>query len=108
MKWMGFQVLHKALSNQGEEFIYSFKATIPGTYWYHSHENSAEQLFKGMYGAIVMEDSDADHDYKIGQVVFINEWSAIIEEMYNEGDKNAGHGAGHAAHGNNNGLGSSF
>lgn len=101
----GVPGITQSVIQPGEEFIYSFKASIPGTYWYHSHENSAEQVFRGMYGAIVIEDSDTDHDYKIDQVVFISEWSAMIEEMFNEGAKDGvGHGGGHAAHGNNNSL----
>ncbi|OIJ18038.1 hypothetical protein BKP45_10575 [Anaerobacillus alkalidiazotrophicus] len=91
----------------GEEFIYSFKATLPGTYWYHSHENSAEQLFRGMYGAIVVEES-TNKNHKIDQVVFISEWSAMVEEMYDESEKDGGEhgstGGAHGAHGNGNGV----
>lgn len=34
----------------GKEFTYEFKATVPGTYWYHSHQDSVNQLDKGLYG----------------------------------------------------------
>lgn len=39
----------------GEIFIYKFSADIVGTYWYHSHEDSANQLDKGLYGALIVE-----------------------------------------------------
>lgn len=90
----------------GEEFVYSFKATLPGTYWYHSHDNSAEQLFRGMYGAIIVEEA-SKKDYTIDQVVFISEWSAMIEDMYQDAGQNGdaqgsnedAHGGGHGSQG---------
>jgi FtsP/CotA-like multicopper oxidase with cupredoxin domain/plastocyanin len=40
----------------GGYFIYEFTVKDPpGTYLYHSHFNSAEQVGKGLYGAIVVE-----------------------------------------------------
>ncbi|MBS1905410.1 MAG: multicopper oxidase family protein [Actinobacteria bacterium] len=43
----------------GETFLYRFVATHPGTYWYHSHQVSHEQVVGGLLGAVVIE-SDAD------------------------------------------------
>ncbi|MDQ2656786.1 MAG: multicopper oxidase domain-containing protein, partial [Bacteroidota bacterium] len=43
----------------GEEFVYSFEVPDAGTFWYHSHENETEQMERGMYGALIVED-DAD------------------------------------------------
>ncbi|WNF36497.1 multicopper oxidase family protein [Bacillaceae bacterium IKA-2] len=82
----------------GEEFVYSFKATLPGTYWYHSHDNSAEQLFRGMYGAIIVEETNKK-DYAIDQTVFISEWSAMMEDMYQNADPDENAHGGHGAHG---------
>ncbi|MDQ0060205.1 FtsP/CotA-like multicopper oxidase with cupredoxin domain [Paenibacillus harenae] len=39
----------------GESFAYSFIADHPGTYWYHSHQESSEQAKKGLIGRIVIE-----------------------------------------------------
>ena len=39
----------------GKSFTYEFKATVPGTYWYHSHQNSADQVDKGLYGSLIVE-----------------------------------------------------
>lgn len=82
------------LIQPGEEFIYSFTATLPGTYWYHSHENSAEQLFRGMYGAIIVEEANKK-DYTIDQTVFISEWSAMVEDMYQDADQDENAHGGH-------------
>ncbi|QOY36873.2 multicopper oxidase family protein [Anaerobacillus isosaccharinicus] len=104
----GVPGITQSVIQPGEEFIYSFTATIPGTYWYHSHENSAEQLFRGMYGAIIIEENNKK-EYAIDQVVFISEWSAMLEEMYDETEQNGeshgnAHGASHASHGNGNSI----
>jgi FtsP/CotA-like multicopper oxidase with cupredoxin domain len=41
----------------GKEFLYKFKATRPGIYWYHPHHHaSTNQVFKGLYGMILVED----------------------------------------------------
>jgi len=41
----------------GGEFRYEFKATRPGIFWYHPHHHSSNnQVFKGMYGMVVVRD----------------------------------------------------
>ena len=41
----------------GGTFRYEFKVTRPGIYWYHPHHHSStNQVFKGMYGMIVVRD----------------------------------------------------
>jgi len=52
----------------GQTYTYRFKLRQAGTYWYHSHSASQEQL--GMYGAIVIEPAGrepvrADRDYVV-------------------------------------------
>ncbi|MED0676062.1 multicopper oxidase family protein [Aneurinibacillus thermoaerophilus] len=57
----------------GESFTYKFTATVPGTYWYHSHKNSAEQVDRGLYGAFIVEKKDelkTDKDYTL----ILDEW----------------------------------
>lgn len=39
----------------GKEFTYRFVVTRPGTYWYHSHQVSHEQVIGGLLGALVVE-----------------------------------------------------
>lgn len=38
----------------GGRHVYRFRATQVGTYWYHSHQVSHEQVVKGLLGAIVV------------------------------------------------------
>ena len=41
----------------GGTFLYKFQVTRPGLFWYHPHHHaSTNQVFKGLYGMIVVED----------------------------------------------------
>jgi FtsP/CotA-like multicopper oxidase with cupredoxin domain len=41
----------------GGTFLYKFKVTRPGVFWYHPHHhNSLNRVFKGLYGMIVVTD----------------------------------------------------
>jgi FtsP/CotA-like multicopper oxidase with cupredoxin domain len=41
----------------GQKFIYKFTVTRPGIYWYHPHHHSStNQVFKGLYGSIIVAD----------------------------------------------------
>ena len=41
----------------GEKFIYKFQVTRPGVFWYHPHHHSStNQVFKGLYGSIIVTD----------------------------------------------------
>lgn len=56
----------------GESFEYKFKADVPGTYWYHSHQDSVNQLDMGLYGSFIVEDpsEQVDRDYTL----VLDEW----------------------------------
>jgi FtsP/CotA-like multicopper oxidase with cupredoxin domain len=41
----------------GETFQYRFTPPDAGTYWYHSHEKSWEQVARGLYGLLVVEEA---------------------------------------------------
>jgi len=44
----------------GEEFVYRFVADQAGTYWYHSHQVSHEQVRQGLLGALVVHPETQD------------------------------------------------
>lgn len=74
----------------GKTFTYEFKATVPGTYWYHSHQDSVNQVDKGLYGSLVVEDPQdtADRDYTL----VLDEWMSSGDmDMDNDGMNMAGH-----------------
>jgi FtsP/CotA-like multicopper oxidase with cupredoxin domain len=43
----------------GQEFVYRFVADEVGTYWYHSHQVSHEQVRSGLLGALVVHSDQA-------------------------------------------------
>jgi FtsP/CotA-like multicopper oxidase with cupredoxin domain len=42
----------------GETFTYEFDAVDAGTFWYHPHERSFEQVGRGLYGPLIVEETD--------------------------------------------------
>lgn len=40
------------------EFAYEFSLPDAGTYWYHPHERSHEQVARGLYGVLVVEERE--------------------------------------------------
>ncbi len=40
----------------GADFDYEFPLTDAGTYWYHTHNRSWEQLARGLYGVLVVDE----------------------------------------------------
>jgi FtsP/CotA-like multicopper oxidase with cupredoxin domain len=42
----------------GEKFRYEFVVPDAGTYWYHPHDHSAEQVGRGLSGALVVEEHE--------------------------------------------------
>ncbi|WP_373078319.1 multicopper oxidase family protein [Zhongshania sp.] len=52
----------------GGSFIYDFICPDAGTFWYHPHMNSVEQLGKGLVGALIVEERERPdyHDVIIG------------------------------------------
>lgn len=41
----------------GETFTYEFDAVDAGTFWYHPHQRSFEQVGRGLYGPLVVEEA---------------------------------------------------
>jgi FtsP/CotA-like multicopper oxidase with cupredoxin domain len=39
----------------GESFTYRFVAEEAGTYWYHTHQSSAEGVKRGLYGSLIVD-----------------------------------------------------
>jgi FtsP/CotA-like multicopper oxidase with cupredoxin domain len=61
----GVPGISQAPIKPGEQFTYEFTPPDAGTFWYHSHANSLEQLGRGMAGALIVEEPepvDVDRD----------------------------------------------
>lgn len=60
----------------GQTHTYRFIAEQTGTFWYHSHQNSAKAVEKGLFGALIVEDpaEPADPAAKIDRTVITHIW----------------------------------
>ena len=58
----------------GADFVYDFRVPDAGTYWYHAHHRSWEQVARGLYGPLIVTEAegapDVDHDI----TVMIDDW----------------------------------
>lgn len=82
MHWHGIRIdnavdgvpgLTQDLVEAGGRFDYTFTAPDPGTYWYHSHARSWEQVERGLYGPLIVEETNppqVDHDITI----MVDDW----------------------------------
>ncbi|WP_306043965.1 multicopper oxidase domain-containing protein [Mameliella sp. MMSF_3455] len=64
----GVNVLTQDVVIPGESFDYRFDVRDAGTYWYHSHYLSYEQVSRGLFGAFIVEERnppEVDHDITV-------------------------------------------
>ncbi|SMX23592.1 multicopper oxidase family protein [Boseongicola aestuarii] len=54
----GVPGLTQPLVQPGETFDYTFKVPDAGTFWYHSHHQSWEQVARGLYGPLIVDEID--------------------------------------------------
>jgi len=69
----------------GADFVYDFAPPDAGTYWYHSHHRTFEQMARGLYGALVVDEPigpEVDGD----EVLLLDDWrltnEAAIQESF--------------------------
>lgn len=64
----GVPYLTQDMVADGADFAYRFKVPDAGTYWYHAHNRSWEQVAKGLYGPLIVEETlppRVDHDIPV-------------------------------------------
>lgn len=79
----------------GASFDYSFSVPDAGTYWYHAHNQSMEQVARGLYGPLIVEEAaapDVDHDL----VLMLDDWRLDPETAQITDDFDNGHDLSHA------------
>ena len=67
----------------GDEFLYDFVAPDAGTFWYHPHERAWEQMARGLYGALVVDEPEpplVDRD----EVLLIDDWRLTEQAQIHE------------------------
>lgn len=79
----GVPFLTQDLINPTDTKTYSFVPPDSGTYWYHSHYISQEQVARGMMGPLIVEDDtppDVDHDI----TVLMSDWQMLEDGSLSE------------------------
>ncbi len=79
----------------GASFDYDFAAPDAGTFWYHAHNRSFEQVARGLHGAIIVEEPepiDVDRD----EVLVLDDWLLDPETGQIAGEYGAPHDLSHA------------
>jgi FtsP/CotA-like multicopper oxidase with cupredoxin domain len=61
----GVSILTQDVISPGESFDYKYTVPDAGTYWYQAHYLSIEQVSRGLFGALIVDENtppDVDHD----------------------------------------------
>ncbi|MCC4273657.1 multicopper oxidase family protein [Marinomonas communis] len=69
----GVPFLSQAPIMPGESFDYEFTPPDAGTFWYHPHMNSVEQLGKGLVGAFIVDEAE-DPGFDADVVMGLKNW----------------------------------
>lgn len=84
----------------GDRFDYDFVAPDAGTYWYHAHNRSVEQVARGLYGPLIVEEPtppDVDRE----EVLVLDDWRIDPETSQIDGDFASLHDSSHAGRNGN-------
>lgn len=57
----------------GETFTYKFTPKDAGTFWFHPHVRTAEQVERGLYGVLIVEDKE-ELPYDRDEVWVLDDW----------------------------------
>lgn len=79
----------------GETFSYKFNVPDAGTYWYHPHNRSWEQLARGLYGPLIVEE-DTPYPVDRDQVLVIDDWRLTKDGLFDEASLGNRHDWSHA------------
>ena len=66
-----------------EKFTYGFTPPDAGTFWYHTHNQSTEQVVRGLYDLLIVDEVDppeVDHDIS----VVVDDWRMTEHAAINE------------------------
>lgn len=58
----------------GETFEYDFVAPDAGTYWYHAHTRSWNQVARGLYGPLIVEEPAGPFDRANDLTLVLDDW----------------------------------
>lgn len=76
----------------GETFTYEFIANHAGTYMYHSHFNSIEQIDKGLYGLLIIDPQNERLQHDREYAMIFGGWNIPNQPAEESGEGNGGAG----------------
>ncbi|WP_205032184.1 multicopper oxidase family protein [Hwanghaeella grinnelliae] len=79
----------------GGTFDYDFTLPDAGTYWYHPHNRTWEQLARGLYGPLIVEEADPP-DVDRDEVLILDDWRLTEDAQIHEDSFGAMHDWSHA------------
>ena len=91
----GVPHLTQPVIDSGASFDYRFKVPDAGTFWYHTHHYSSEQLARGLYGPLIVEERtppEVDQDV----LLVLDDWRLDTDGAIHEASLGAMHDAAHA------------
>ena len=96
----GVSRLTQSAVEPGDTFNYDFVAPDAGTYWYHAHNRSFEQVARGLYGALIVEEPSLP-DVDAEDVLILDDW--LVDPSTGQIDSNfeAPHERSHAGRNGN-------
>lgn len=68
----------------GAEFLYDFALPDAGTYWYHPHNRTYEQMARGLYGALIVEEASGAPQVDRDEVLLLDDWRLTDEALIDE------------------------
>ena len=77
----------------GESFVYEFTPKDAGTFWFHPHVRGSEQVERGLYGVLIVEDREPPPYVK--DVVWVMDDFLLDERGQIDGRFNTGHDLAH-------------
>lgn len=85
----------------GDTFVYEFDAVDAGTFWYHPHQRSFEQVGRGLYGPLIVEEAEPPRvDRDVTWVIDdwrLNQSAEISDDFGNRHDMSHGGRVGNTA-----------
>lgn len=69
----GVPGLTQKLVAPGASFDYAFACPDAGTFWYHPHKMSSEQIGRGLYGPLIVEEREPPK-VDLDQVLMLDDW----------------------------------
>jgi FtsP/CotA-like multicopper oxidase with cupredoxin domain len=70
----GVAGMTQAAVDPGGDFLYDFALPDAGTYWYHPHNRTHEQMARGLYGALIVDEIKDAPDVDLDEVLLLDDW----------------------------------